>query len=729
MAPEQLEGKEGDARGDIWALGATLYEMATGQKPFEGASQASLISSILRDEPRPMQNFVPMSPPALDRAVRQCLTKDPQERWQSAGDLRRELEWLVASGAASSVTPGMPSTSASTASAGSSSRTATRVGAPGPLPRSRWLLLALPAAIAVGALLGVWIASRNRSSAAPATLQASILPPPGAVFSSSVTSPIPLAMSPDGSRIVYCARVGEGSDRLWVRSLATGDAHELAGTEGAQQPFFSPDGRALGFFAESKLKRVEVDGGPVITLASATDPRGGSWSARGVIVFAPDYRTPIFRVAADGGPAVATTVLDSTLHEETHRYPFFLPDGRHFLYLARRAGAGAGAEPTIYAGALDSPERVGVVGVASNVVYASGHLLYVRQSVLMAQPFDAKRLRVNGAAVSLLPDVRMDERFSRGVFSASQNGILACMVGKASTRSQLLWVDRTGKRLGAVGEPATYFFGGAPEVSPDGTRAAITIVNEMRGQSDVWIVDLTSGSRRQLTVGEIDHYACSWGSDGHRVFMNSLTRPNAALSFCASDGSAYRDLDLRGVVGQDLIPWDESRDGRYLLVTRNPGADILALPLEGQDKVLELAAGPTNENWPQFSPDGRFVSYASDQSGRDEVYAATFPQSDARWQVSQNGGVEPRWSRDGRELLFFDRDNHLNAVEVRPDAATFEPGASRTLFQLHGAGGSWRYDTAPDGSRFLVSVPVEEEASRGIVLITNWTAALPRSAK
>jgi len=709
LAPEQLEGKEADARSDLWALGCVLYEMATGKRAFEGATQASLISAIMRDVPRPMADLAPMSPPGLERLVLALLAKDPAERVQTAHDAKLQLGWIRDAGSQ------VGATAAVALAAAPSARAAHERG---------WWIAAMTVVVA-GAAAAVLLL---RGGGETRAIHASLLPPADGQFSSSITNPLPLAISPDGARVAFCARIGEGPDMLWVRALDSPEPRPLAGTENAQGPFFSPDGNSLGFFADGKLNRVDVAGGPVIVLASAPDPRGGTWSRDGVILFTPDSETQVLRVRADGGAVSAATVLDSVAGERTHRYPVFLPDGKHFLFLARRAGAGAGIEPTIYAGSLDSPERTEVVAVASNVQYASGHLLYVRGGILVAQPFDPGRLATRGPAVPIVDDLQWDERFSRGVFAASANGVLAFLTGQAETRTRLQWLDRSGRRLATVGEPADYTYGGTPSVSPDGRLAAMPILNPDRGTSSIWIVDLSTGRRRRLTVDQTDHAGCIWSHDGRRVLFNcylTTTPTSYTIVARAVDGAAadtvYRDRDW--VWANSASP-----DGRFALVQRGTGddgrTDLVAAPLSNAVQERGVATGRGAQRAGQFSPDGRLVAYSSDESGRTEVYVVTFPEPAGKWQVSQEGGDEPRWSRDGRELFYVDRENRIVSVEVVRTSAGFEAGMVRGLFPFHGAGGYPRYDVSPDGSRFLVTAPVEDRSPQPVSIVTNWPGRL-----
>ncbi|MBC8645556.1 MAG: serine/threonine-protein kinase, partial [Thermoanaerobaculia bacterium] len=706
MAPEQLEGKETDARTDIFALGCVLYEMATGKPAFAGATQASLISAILRDDPRPISQVEPMSPPALDRIVKSCLAKDPEERWQSSGDVAKELRW-VAEG--SQTGTGLPAVSIRERG-----------------PRAGWVaagLLALSTVVLAALLL-------SRKAPDTPAVRASILPPPGSEFVSTALFAGPVEISPDGSRIVFTARTGEGPHLLWLQSLKESAARPLAGTEGAERPFWSPDGRFVGFFTNRALRKIDANGGPVFTLAPVTEGRGGSWNEDGVILFTAAARGPIYRVNAEGGKVEPATVLIPG--HVTHRYPHFLPDGKNFFFLARRSGVGAGmiptAQPAVLVGSLDSKETQVVIEVASNVVYASGYLLYVREEALVAQPFDLGRRAVHGQPVTLAPGVRMDGRFSRGVFSVSRNGVLMYQTGKGHTLSALRWLDRKGAVLGTVGEAAQFFNGGYPEISPDGARATASLVDLRTGASDVWLVDLASGTRNRFTTGPGDKYVPAWSPDGARIAYN-ISNPAGGgydIAVKSTSGSGAQELLLSEAV-EWQAPNSFSPDGRFLLFQKRKAErdDIWALPLSGDRTPQPIAVSDALEIMGQFSADGRYIAYVSDGSGRDEIYVTAVPGPSDHWQVSQNGGTEPRWRKDGKELFFFAPDNRLMAAEVKSEGRPFEVGALQPLFQARIMGLGYRYDVAKDGQRFLVNSGLPEELSP-ITLVVNWTAGLPK---
>jgi len=693
MAPEQLEGKEASVSADVWALGCVLYEMATGRRAFMGTSQASLITAIMGAQPEPISQVVPMAPPALDRLVQACLAKDPTDRLQSAHDIKLQLSWITEGGS----------------QAGVAKPVARR-------RRSRERLAWIVAGVALLATAASFLIPR---APAPVStpVHASLQPPPGVLFSSSTDRPLPIALSPDGSTIAFCARNGEGPDLLWVRSLGTDDARVIPGTEAAEGPFFSPDGRSIGFFADGELKRVELAGGPVITLADDLDPRGGTWNQDGVVLFTTGAMGPVMRISADGGQTSPATVLDSTRAETTHRYPYFLPDGRHFLYLARRSGAGQGEHPTIFAGKLDSNERKAVIEVASNVAFASDHLIYVREGVLVAQRFDVNSLALDGPVVPLVNDARMDTRFSRGVFAVSQNGVLACMTGSNQTRTQLRWMDRAGKTIADVGEPADYTYGGTPRISPDGKSSVMPIANQDRGVSDVWIVDLESGRKRKLTVDTADHASAEWLPGGRSVVVGTNEATVGGLDEVSLDGAQRR------IASGDDFMWPETATGDRLLYSIDhigEQSDIIQVSISTGEAV-PLLATPADESSAQFSPDGRFVAYTSNETGRSEVSVIAFPQPGGRWQVSQGGGKEPRWNRNGRELLYVNDENYIVAVDVELGAGTFHAGSAHPLFQWHGSAGQWRYDVSPDGTRFLVAAALERDLASPVTIITDWT--------
>ena len=467
MAPEQLEGREADARTDIFSFGCLLYEMATGKKAFVGASQASLVTAILSKEPEPISTAAPMAPPALDRLVRTCLAKDPEDRWQSARDVRNELTWIAQAGS--------------------------QVGAPAAVTSRRksrerlaWICAAAAAVAAIA--LGAVYLRRVR----PLVVRSTILPPEKLQFFFAGDNAGPVAVSPDGRSVAFVA-AGETRPLLYVRPLDALNASALPGTEGARFPFWSPDSRTIGFFTETKLKRIDAAAGAVpATICDAPNARGGTWNRDGVIVFAPETRNGLFRVPASGGRPAPVTNLERP-NQTTHRWPVFLPDGKHFLYFAGNHNEPQSEDSGIYFASLEGKESRRVVHSFAGALYSSGSLLYLRGNSLLAQPFDPSSGRLSGEAVPVAEGVQFDLSTWHGVFSVSDESVLVYQPGGPGTGNLLVWYDRAGKTIGSPGERANYI--GAPRISPDGKR----IATEIGDPGDVFVFDVASGLKTRLT--------------------------------------------------------------------------------------------------------------------------------------------------------------------------------------------------------------------------------------
>ncbi len=703
MAPEQLEGKEVDARTDIFTFGAVLYEMATGRKAFEGKSQASLIAAIVSSDPPPISTLQPMIPQiaGLDRVVRTCLAKDPDERWQTAHDVMLELKWIAEAGS--------------------------QAGVPAPLVARRksrerfaWVTAAILAALTV--TLGV--AYFRIASTETRAVRSYILPPEKSGFATIRPGAGPVVVSPDGRRIVFSAQAG-GKYQLWVRALDSLTAQPLSGTENGIFPFWSADSRYIGFFAGGSLKKIDATGGPPISLCSVSQGRGGTWNREDVIIFAPHATGGLFRVSASGGAATPLTKPDTSKRESSHRWPSFLPDGRHFLYLVQ-GSTGEGRTYNIYVSSLDGKENTLVLRAGSNAVYASGHLLFVRESSLMAQPFDVKRQQVRGDAVPIAEQVQFDGTVVRGTFSASENGVLAYQSGGTlGGGSQFLWFTREGKQIGSVGEPAVQF---SVRLSPDGQRLATEILDPKGANADIWIYELKRGLRTRLTFDPAVDRIPIWAPDGSRVVFASGRKGSFDLYGKAASGAGSDELLLES----NLIksPTDWSRDGRFITYTSagdpKTKADIWVLPLFADRKPFVFLQTEFNESGGQFSPDGRWMAYTSDESGRDEVYVAPFPGPGGKWQVSTAGGTRSKWRRDGKELFYLAADNKLMAAEVKTKGTSFEVGNVRPLFETHAPPVGPVYDVSTDGRRFLVNTVASQQASSPITLVTNWTADLKK---
>jgi len=707
MSPEQVEGKEADARSDIFSLGSVLYEMATGKRAFEGKSQLSVASAILEKEPEPITTLQPMAPPALDHVVRGCLAKDPDSRWQSAADIARELRWIS---------------------------TSSQSGAPIPVLRSHRKNWDRIGWIALAALLlasAIWLVLRPIP--APRPIHAYLTPPVNGTFNFNGDFSGPPVISHDGTSIVFSARIGKEPASLYVQPLGTGEAAKLEGTENATFPFWSLDGKFIAFFAGGKLKKVPSAGGPVMALADAPGSRGGSWGKDNVIVYTPDYRESLWKVSANGGTAERLTTLDSSKHT-THRWPSFLPDGKRFLFLATSHSGEGQAQNGIYLGSTDSPAIKLVVSSDSQGQYASGYLLYHSQTALVAHKFDPGTATLSGDPLPVANNVQYDTSVWRATFSASDEGVLLYTSGAAVLGLDLLWVDRSGNDVGTAAERGEY--NGAMRLSPDGKRLVLSVGEP---KSDVWVFDLAHGSKTRLTFDPAHHLMPTWSPDGERIAFVTLANPRlssgSTLHARLANGGGQDELLLapENSTTPVTLTWPEwSPDGRYLVYQKSSGPTggaVWALPTTGDKKPFPVVQSQSQQGtvgYSRLSPDGKWLVYSSTDSGREEVYVTPFPSGNGRWQISQNGGTSPAWRGDGKEIYyteFYGTETDLFAMTVNPKGDQFETGNLRKLFPARHLPSNIPFEVSPDGSRFLMAF-VPETESVPMTLVVNWTAEL-----
>ena len=705
MSPEQIEGGEVDHRSDLFALGAVLYEMVAGKRAFEGKSQLSVASAILEREPEPITQVRPSTPPAFGQAIRICLAKDPEDRWQSARDLAHALTASGEAGAAAGVAHG----EATAAGARSTGR-----------ERLLW-----GAAVALLALALAWAAMKPGGGAIPGPERVTrtyIRPMPGTSF--MLTDATGFVLSPDGSRLAYVGSTADGRTALFVRRLDSLTAQMLEGTYGAAYPFWSADSRRIGFFSGAKLRKIDLSGGPPLALCEASDGRGGAWNANDDIIFTPGVNSPIYRVAASGGTPTAITTLDSARNELSNRWPQFLPDGRHFIYLAGSVFTPR-ENPTnvIRVGSLDGKVNKELVRSHAGAIYASGHLLYMRMDTLLAQPFDLGRLELTGGVSAIADPVPEMAIFSRGLFSASTDGLLAYVEGTSSAGRRLVWYDRSGKQIGALPDPDGY---ASPRLSPDGRRLLFYL--DQSGY-DVWTYDFDRGVKAPQTFGSRPGYGNIypiWSPDGKRIAYGSARDGRYLLFTKEADGSSREDLLLEG---NDFykFPTDWSPDGRRIVFQEGTkgGWQIWILPLDGDRTPVPFSDSNFSQREGMFSPDGRWLAYTSNESGEYRVYIAPYPATGGTWQVSTGGGSSPRWRRDGRELFYVAADNHLMVATVRTTATSVEVGVPQPLFEIRPYGIWGRFDVTADGQRFIA--PYEPgDLNKPITLVVNWPADLGR---
>jgi len=689
MAPEQLEGKEADARSDLWAFGCVLYEMATGKRAFEGATQASLISAIMRDQPRAMSQLAPMSPPALERVVEALLAKDPEERWQSAADVRRELEW-TASGVSESGTPARRA----------------------PQRRARIAVVAW-ATLAILAMIYAFAISRAKAPTPP-LVRFSIPSPPGTV----INSPAEAQLSPDGRTIVFVALDSALTLRLYLRSLASLETRAIPGTENARMPFWSPDGRMLGFFANAKLRRVTLDGSPPVDLCDAPDPRGGAWSPEGTIVFAPNNQGSLARIPANGGAPVAITALDTARHERGHRYPQFLPDGRHYLYVA----VGAGDEVSTLATSLEGGKPVEVCRAGSMARHAPpGYLLYLDAGVnaprrkLLARRFDPRSLRASGDARLVLDDVS-----ARNLGDANLSSLGGALVVQhlGIRRGRLLWRDRYGAQAGVADED---FVGDGCALSPDASRIAYSGFNPR----DLFVRDLKTGVSTRLTFENQQVNSIIWAPDGRRLaYARLLGSYGYEVRMIAADGTSGDSLLFRGP-GMFSYPQSWSEDGRWLLITCSDpegNFDLWRVPMtgEGKPEIYQKTAG--QERAASFSPDGAWVVYGAEEDGGTNLYVQSFPEPHAKYQVA-SAGDGAVWNLRGDALLSGDPSGQVYETPVST-ANGFRQGATRRVFRLQK--GEQFMDVDRRGQRILVYSVKDFSASSSLEVVLGWSQLLEK---
>ena len=701
MAPEQARGRAIDRRVDIWAFGCVLYEMLTGQQAFAGEDVAETVGAVIHKDPD--WTALPADTPASIRTLlRRCLQKDRRLRIPDIAMARLEIRDAMSEGPATTVPP---------------------------VPAARrekfaWLLAA--SSLAVLAVLAATLWWRQTPVNSPSYI-ASILPLEEAPITG--VPPGRFALSPNGRYLAFISnRAGSGT-RLWLRSLENGTARELPGTQGAAGAFWSFDSRFIAFFAQDSLKKISIEGGPPVSLTdAASGGSGGSWSKDDVIVF-PRLKAGLYQINAAGGAATPATELDTAAGDDRHWWPYFLPDGKHFLYEAVGSPSSFDDARAVYVASLDpdEPSRL-LLTPGSNAKYSQGFVLFMRENTLMAQALDTSRFVLTGDALSVAEHVDTGGATGQsGAFSVSENGLLVYQSAADQPGSELVWLDRTGKQIAKVAERAAY---GSIELSPDATRAAIDMSREIRNRTDIWIVDLVRGVRSPFTPGERQESHAVWSPDGSRIAFNGGTTATSVMDLFvkASNGAGSEQVILKDSMNKMPLSW--SHNGKFLLYSTGPLIDLnlWVLPLDGDAKPIPYMQTTYGEAWGRFSPDDRCVAFGSNESGRAEIYVAPFPATGEKVRVSTTGAaagfanVGAKWRADGRELFYVSSDRTMMSAEI---AECGKVGTVKPLFRMPGAGPPV-FDANPDGQRFLVNVAEEARTLNALSLAINWISAITK---
>ena len=698
MSPEQLEGKEVDKRSDIFAFGAVLYEMATGQRAFQASSQASLIASILTKEPRPLSELQPLTPPMLERAIKQCLAKDPDQRWQSAGDLKRTLQWVSEGGS--------------------------QVGLPAPVAAHRKRQLQIG-----------WIVAAVATVALAALAFVHFTQPKQEVITTKFSLPVPETLlqttwprlSPDGTLLAFQGRDSASVQRIYVRPLNSLESYPLPGTENAQRPFWSPDSKFLAFFAGQQLKKIAATGGPVQLICEVIGGADGSWGSSGVIIFDGSTSDSIRKVSASGGTVSAATKIQRDKGEQYHMWPCFLPDGEHFLYLAfgdslsRNRGG-----QSMHVASLDGKLDKEIGRSFSRVeVTPDGQIVHSRDGVLYVTKFDLSKLELAGEAVPVTENI--SSQGEQANFSVSEKGQLVYRTGTMGTANRVLtWFDRTGKELGTEGEMADYQ---DLAISPDGSRLAYGLGDPRTQKSDIWIRDLKRGVSSRLTFEPEDEIWPVWSPDGTRL-LYAYNGGGVFSIFEQQSNGVGTSRELYSITGKNCGPSCWSHDGESIIIALvDQSFDVMMLKHSDSTKVTALVKTPAAEQTGVLSPNGRYLAYASNETGEREIFVRDLGPAGGKWQISADNGWDAKWRADGKELIYSTRGFDFKSVEVNTTGPNFDAGLPVKLFRqrLAVAGiAEFRWDMTADASRFILNVPQTSENTGDIVVVLNWMEELSK---
>jgi eukaryotic-like serine/threonine-protein kinase len=705
MSPEQARGRPVDKRADIWAFGVLLWEMLTGRQMFAGETVTDVLASVLKQE-IDWELLPDTTPAAVLRLLQRCLERRPADRIRDIGDVRWELARIAGAG----------TDEADAVNTATSEQRRGRAALP-------WIAGAALGIAATG-VIGLTVLRPHTTPAR--AVRSFLVAPENATFDfrAAVGGPV---LSPDGSKLVFAARDAHGASSLWIRPLDSLSAQPLRGTENAYFPFWSPDSRWVGFFVTGKLRKIDVTGGPPETVCDAPNGRGGSWSRNGVIVFAPDVFGRLARVSAAGGAPTPLSQAKASRQGYSERWPVFLPDGKHFVcWAGGPLNSGEVKTDGIYLRSLDGGTPRLLFPSDSNALYSPpGYLLYLRTQTLMVQPFDAGSGKLGGEAFPIAEDIANPQNYRFGDFSVSQEGTLVYQTGETGL-NQLVWLDSAGRQVGTIGDPAAI---DGFRMSPNGKFLAEQVSDARSKNVDLWVVDLGRGVRTRFTFDPGLEISPVWSPDGRRIAYTANPKGHMDIYVKNADGSGQARPLIESEVTKYADDW--SPDGRTLSMTvvdprGNTITDIWTVPVEGEHTPKPFVATPFVEGSSVFSPDGRWLAYQSNESGRSEVYLTPFPGPGGKWQVSQGGGVEPEWRRDGGALFYRSPDGALFEADVTARGSAVEVGTPRQLFSAPRTGGSGTGRTyAVKGDHYLLLKPIQNSATP-LTLVTNWTSALKK---